>query len=120
MESYALLCCIWCAFGDSNPGPDGYEPSALPTELKAHIKCSAFAEVPVKLFDRCTQQIRNKSISFSDLLEYRSAMRTQVVLAEAHERRIAPRTVQKVTCLHGWIASFNNSNGRDGWVRTSG
>ena len=26
---------IWWAFRDSNPGPIGYEPTALPTELKA-------------------------------------------------------------------------------------
>ena len=28
---------IWWPFGDLNPGPSGYEPDALPTELKGHI-----------------------------------------------------------------------------------
>ena len=27
----------WWALGDLNPGPSGYEPDALPTELSAHI-----------------------------------------------------------------------------------
>ena len=28
---------IWCPLGDSNPGPAGYEPAALPTELRGHV-----------------------------------------------------------------------------------
>ncbi len=30
-----ILFCIWWAFRDLNPGPIGYEPTALTTELKA-------------------------------------------------------------------------------------
>ena len=32
-----ILFCVWWAFRDLNPGPIGYEPTALTTELKAHI-----------------------------------------------------------------------------------
>ncbi len=31
----AIFINLWWAFRDSNPGPIGYEPTALPTELKA-------------------------------------------------------------------------------------
>ena len=31
----AIIIYLWWAFRDSNPGPIGYEPTALPTELKA-------------------------------------------------------------------------------------
>ncbi len=32
-----ILFCIWWAFRDLNPGPIGYEPTALTTELKARL-----------------------------------------------------------------------------------
>ena len=28
---------VWCPLGDLNPKPDGYEPSALPVELREQI-----------------------------------------------------------------------------------
>ena len=32
---------VWWAIGDSNPGPIGYEPTALTTELMAHAEPSS-------------------------------------------------------------------------------
>lgn len=37
---YALFEHIWYPLGESNPGPAGYEPAALPTELRGQIGAS--------------------------------------------------------------------------------
>ena len=36
-----LVSIRWWAFRDSNPGPTGYEPAALPTELTVHFRSIA-------------------------------------------------------------------------------
>ena len=48
----------WCPFGDSNPGPAGYEPAALPTELKGHVVRQKGFEPPARcLKGNCSNQL---------------------------------------------------------------
>lgn len=56
----------WCVIRDLNPGPTGYEPTALPTELMTHL-CGllpALENKTLPLLSTCEGMLRIRRVVF--------------------------------------------------------
>ena len=64
-----ILFCVWWAFRDLNPGPIGYEPTALTTELKAQ-NIPVVGVARLELTTSCSQSKRATKLRYTPLHQH--------------------------------------------------